>query len=300
MDTLIGSLNHCCFIIPLAHHVIRTLRNLRDRSHHTASLRPIEIKYLNLWLQFLGQANNGLSINNIVYRQPTHIRWDNSFPIGIGEVSLLGQAYRFHIPHNLQGGVSKNALEFLSSIVGFWLDIHGHWIQEEDCIIFLTENSSCVGWIHKSNFVSIDHAFHASVAENLASNFLHQNATIYSQHFRGIWNAVANSLLRDFHLSNSQLTISLSNQYASQVPSRFQIKPLPREIISWITSLLLEIRFLFLLIGALDRYFYSRRLLGRIFYVVPQAFHYLNWPVKTWLYFNNNMFQYFWTFCPWN
>lgn len=198
MDTLIGSLNHCCFIIPLAHHVIRTLRNLRDRSHHTASLRPIEIKYLNLWLQFLGKKNNGLSINNTIYRQPTHIQWDDSCSIRICGVSLLGITYIFHTPHNLQGRVSNNALNFLASTVSCWLDIHENRIQEKDCILTLTDNSSCTGWMHKSNFVSIDHYFHTSVAENLASTFLHRNATIYSQHFHRIWNVVADSLSRDF------------------------------------------------------------------------------------------------------
>ena len=238
MDTLIGRLNHCCFIIPLARHFMHCLRNLRDRSRPVASLRPIESKYLKLWLQFLEQANNGLSINNIIYRQPTHIRWDDSCPIGIGGVSLLGRAYRFHIPRELQGRVSNNALEFLASVVGCLLDIHDNHIQEEDCILALTDNSSCAAWMHKSNFASTDHSFHASVAEKLASTYLHRNATIYSQHFRGTWNVVADSLSRDFHLSDSQLTNSLRHTYPSQVPSNFQIKPLPPGIISWIISLL--------------------------------------------------------------
>ena len=149
MDTRIGRLNHCCFIIPLTCHFIYVLRKLRDRSRHTTSLTSVETKYINLWLKFLRQKNTSFSINNIIYRQPTHIRWDDSCPIGIEDVSLLVRAYRFPIPRTLQGQVSNNALEFLAIVVGCWLDVHENRIQEENCILAVTDNSSCVGWMHK-------------------------------------------------------------------------------------------------------------------------------------------------------
>jgi hypothetical protein len=58
--------------------------------------------------------------------------------------------------------------------------------------------------------------------------------------FAGDENQVSHSLSRDFHLSNEQLSQMITFSLSEQVPFGFQIYPLPKEIISLLTSLLLN------------------------------------------------------------
>ena len=60
----------------------------------------------------------------------------------------------------------------------------------------------------------------------------------YSQWFPGIENNVADSLSRDFHLTDDKLISHLRHYFPSQIPSRFKIIPLPKEIVSYLTSTL--------------------------------------------------------------
>ena len=207
MESLVGRLNHCGYVIPLARNFLHPLRAIINKqSKHTHILSPKERKYLRLWQDYLSYANKGISINNIIYRRPTHIRWDDSCPIGIGGVSISGAAYRYHLPRHLQGRVSNNALEFLASTVGCWLDyLTGH-IPKQSCTLALTDNSSACGWLHKSNFTSTDHSFHADIAEQLATIFIDFDSSLYSQYFAGSLNVIADSLSCDHHLSDSQLS----------------------------------------------------------------------------------------------
>ena len=242
IDTLIGRLNHAGFIIPHARHFLHVIRNLHSRcllnKKEKTKLTATENDYLKIWINFLQYAHSGISINNIIYRQPNHIRWDDSCPIGIGGVSMSGLAYRYHIPRYLQGRVSNNALEFLASTTGVWLDIHMKTINIEDCILPFTDSSSACGWLHKSSFTEEHHRFHAKVAEKLSILINNAKATVYAQHFKGEWNVVADSLSRDFHLSDEELTSRLTSLYPEQVPKDFHISPLPQQIICWINSLL--------------------------------------------------------------
>ena len=59
-----------------------------------------------------------------------------------------------------------------------------------------------------------------------------------SQWFPGVENNVADSLSRNLHLSDDNLTAYLCSVYPSQIPSNFRIVPLPNEIVYWLTSLL--------------------------------------------------------------
>ena len=241
METLVGQLNHCGYIIPQACHFLHPIRALSRRFSKTMShLTPKEIRYLHIWKKFITYAGMGISINNIIYRRPSHIRWDDSCPIGIGGISCTGVAYRYHLPRHLQGRVSNNALEFLASMVGCWLDLHHGHLTKQSCVLALTDSSSACGWLHKSNFQSNEQSFHAAVAEQLAAVFLAADSCIYSQHFAGSLNVIADSLSRDHHLSDKTLIPLLQSKYSTQAPDNFTICPLPHTISSWINSRLLE------------------------------------------------------------
>ncbi len=62
----------------------------------------------------------------------------------------------------------------------------------------------------------------------------------YSQWFEGKKNNVADALSRDWHLSTDELTFLLHSHFPEQMQTNFQIFPLPKEISSWLTSLLQE------------------------------------------------------------
>ena len=177
---------------------------------------------------------------NVLYRRPTHIRWDNSCPIGIGGVDLSGKAYRYNLPRRLQGRVFNNALEFLASMVGRWIDILDGSITPQIYMLALTDKSSACGWLHKSKFISADHSFHATIAKNLATLFISSDSSIYSQHFFGKLNVTFDSLSRDHRINDAKLTFLLQRSFPQQAPQNFKICPLPPTITSWVNSLLLE------------------------------------------------------------
>ncbi len=75
-------------------------------------------------------------------------------------------------------------------------------------------------------------------ARQLATIIIDSNACLYSQWFPGAENLIADSLSRDFHLNDDELTIFLTSRLPHQAPFGLKISPLPKEISSWLTSML--------------------------------------------------------------
>ena len=72
IETLVGHLNHCGNIIPLARHFLHLIRGIMRRSaKKKIKISSKEIRYLHIWKRFLSYAKTGISMNNIVYRSPT-------------------------------------------------------------------------------------------------------------------------------------------------------------------------------------------------------------------------------------
>ncbi len=63
----------------------------------------------------------------------------------------------------------------------------------------------------------------------------------YSQWFAGERNQVSDALSHDDDRSNKELTNMIKSFCPSQVPSHFEILQLPKEIILWLTALLLKL-----------------------------------------------------------
>ncbi len=74
-----------------------------------------------------------------------------------------------------------------------------------------------------------------------ASHYLLHGIGEYSQWCCGANNTVADALSQDNDRSDKELTRILCFHCPSQVPKHFKIVPLPSEIISWLTSLLLPL-----------------------------------------------------------
>jgi hypothetical protein len=81
----------------------------------------------------------------------------------------------------------------------------------------------------------------AETTRHHATLFLEAGIKEYSQWFPGKEHNVANAFSHDFDCSACELTKILRETCPSQLPKHFQIAPLPNEISSWLTALLLKL-----------------------------------------------------------
>ena len=147
---------------------------------------------------------------------------------------MRGLAWRMKLPDEMIGKLSINLLEFLASVITIYLTLQE--IIGPQKILAYTDSSSALGWLYKASF-SETQPMHDEVARWLASILMEHDSALYSQHIRGIQNFIADSLSRDHHLSNKQLTLLFKTLLPSQTPQNFVISPLPKEISSWVLSL---------------------------------------------------------------
>jgi len=195
------------------------------------------MKDLVLWKDFLVVAHNGINLNLLTTRAPNNIVQTDACEHGLGGYSLkTGRAWRWEIPLNLQGRKSINFLEFLACVVGIILSI-----EEDDpaagyCYLSATDNTSAMGWLRKSNFVSdCDHAAHLGHARELTSKLLRRALMNYSQWFAGEDNWVADLLSRDLVSSDKEITTIINSRFPSQLPKSFKVSPLPAKISSFLS-----------------------------------------------------------------
>ena len=147
-----------------------------------------------------------------------------------------GRAFRLEIPVDLRGRVPLNILEFLAATVAIWIDIHEEGTPLE-CYLCQGDSTTAAGWMSKSNFNDVNPA-HMEATRKLASILLQSEGLLYSQWFPGIENVVADVLSRDFHIPDDKLISLLSSLVPQQIPPLFHISPVPKEIYSWVISLL--------------------------------------------------------------
>jgi hypothetical protein len=247
LDTLTGRLTHVALIIPQAHHFLNRIRHLKDctKNRRTSKIPKPVADDLHLFLSFLKQAKDGISLNLVTFRKPTHIYRDDACEHGIGGYSKDGRFWRWEIPEELRSRASINILEFVASIISLWVDIKEKRIPPLSCALCMTDNTSGAGWLKRSNFKESEDNFEMQRAkETCARTFaklcIDAKIKIYSQWFPGKQNIIADSLSRDTHLSDEKILslFATSPSTVSQLPKVTDLRPLPPEIISWITSLL--------------------------------------------------------------
>ena len=78
---------------------------------------------------------------------------------------------------------------------------------------------------------------HDAVARWLGWTLVSNKTSLYSQHIKGTEKIIADSLSRDFHKSDQTLTNIFNQILPQQTAALFHIKQLPRNVISWISSL---------------------------------------------------------------
>ena len=205
-------------------------------------IKPWEEQDLILRKKFLSHASEtGVSFNNMSYVKRNQLSLTDASKSCLGGFNpSSGKAWRFKIPTWMQTSMHINLLEFIAYTIGIWLEILDHQNQEGKYLKIkaLTNNSSAVGWLYKSNFNYRNQGPHDSVARKLASLLLNSNSSVTAQQTPGSTNIIADSLSRDFHLQKNHLTFILKTLFPSQVPQKFQIlEKLPKEITSLIYSL---------------------------------------------------------------
>ena len=242
LQSMIGRFNHVGYIIPTARYFLNRLRHLLQRceKYGIQHLKQWEEDDLKLWQQFLQYSTKeGISFNNMCFTKHNTMILTDASEWGLGGYNpSTGTAWRFELPIWMRESMHINLLEFISCTIGIWLEL----IRQKDSTFIkikaLTDNSSAVGWLYKANFNPSSHAQHDTVARKLAKVLLAHDSSITSQHTPGKHNIIADSLSRDFHLPPNKLTFILQSLFPSQVNKDFRILPkLPREIISWISSL---------------------------------------------------------------
>ena len=248
LETLIGRLTHVSTIMP---HILHFMGRLRTLCYSASKRRRVTIRLvhkedLSLCQRFLTKAHQGIDINLIIFREPTHAYFSDACPTGIGGYNDRGLAWRWPIPKNLQYRATINMLEHVASIVGPWIDLLSDQLPPLSCSISLTDSTTSAGWLRKSNFSdtgeNAEH-FHAKlqVARSHATRFIDNDIREYSQWFPGKHNIIADSLSRDFHLSNKTLTSVVRSILPPQTRQLFTIAPLPQKIVSWLCAWLQQL-----------------------------------------------------------
>jgi len=243
LETLVGRLTHLSIIMQPILHFLSRLRYLETRSTNRRKITIPEpvIEDLKLALQFLNKANQGVSMNLVTFRKPTHIYRADACPWGIGGFSIFGRAWRYEIPPHLRFRATLNMLEHVASTIGPWIDLLECNLPEFSCVLSMTDSTSSNGWLKKSNFAEKSESdIHVQckrvLARTHAMRLLDKNIKEYTQWFPGKENDVADSLSRDFHINDSILTLFLLHFFPDQTPSNLQIRPLPSVIESWLSA----------------------------------------------------------------
>ncbi|KAL9183869.1 hypothetical protein ACHAXT_004725 [Thalassiosira profunda] len=223
LEVNVGRLVHTGMVIPHIKHFLSRLRELQFRAKKKRQIKLDDkcTDDLKLMLVFLEKARRGISMNLISYRKPTHVYRSDSCPHGLGGYSHEGFAWRIYLPEECLFRASNNLLEHLdlASIITPWIDILAGRLKAGDCSLSMTDSSTSEGWARKTNFKEDDEdpiqaTIRIEVARSHAARLIQHEIRDYSQWFRGKDNVV---------------------------PDHFEIVPLPNEISSWLTSLLLKL-----------------------------------------------------------
>ena len=259
LESTIGRLNHAAFVIPLARHFLNRLR-LRLRKRQFASqqltLSKQELQDFELWLQFLRRARTGLSMNLLTLRKPSRLAFSDSCPYGLGGFTWSGRAWRLKVPESspLHGdSTANNFLEFLAMAVTIWLVVKECEEEgaKEECILALGDNTSAIGWLHRSGRLSPESVYYEAVnlvARKVASLVTKSENCLFSQHIRGEKNVVSDllsytgssrgnshPLAPEPDISDQELTRRFHSSLPQIIPENFNICPLPSDVSSFVT-----------------------------------------------------------------
>ena len=95
LENNIGRLVHLGLVLPYVHHFMSRLCELqrRARNRHQVKVTDIYAEDSKLIIFFLKKEKDGVDLNLIAYRKPTHVHRSDSCPGGLGGFSHEGWAW---------------------------------------------------------------------------------------------------------------------------------------------------------------------------------------------------------------
>ncbi len=101
----------------------------------------------------LKKCRDGIDLNSIAYRCPTHAYRSDSCLAGLGGYSNEGFTWRYYLDLHLKFQVSNNLLEHIVAIITPWVDIIVGRLTLGDCALSMTDSTMSEGWLKKTNFI---------------------------------------------------------------------------------------------------------------------------------------------------
>jgi hypothetical protein len=204
LEMNIGQWVHLSQVLPFIHHFLSRLRFLLRHLEKKRQLKLNEqcIGDLEFLQSALKQCRDGIDINIIAYRHPTHAYRSDSCPAGLGGYSNEDFAWRYYLSQYLKFRASNNLLEHIAAIITPWVDIIAGRLTCGDCALSMTDSTTSEGWLKKTNFIEdgespIQATIRLEVARLHESHYLSHEIREYSQWLRGADNQVADALSRD-------------------------------------------------------------------------------------------------------
>jgi hypothetical protein len=82
----------------------------------------------------------GVSLNNLVFRKPTHILRSDSSLFGLGGYNIAtGKAWRIELPEDCRLRSSLNSLEFIAALISIWIELLDNSLEAESCLLSQTD-----------------------------------------------------------------------------------------------------------------------------------------------------------------
>jgi hypothetical protein len=144
-----------------------------------------------------------------------------------------GRAWPFRSLPHLQNCATMNVLYFLASVFGPWIDLLEGNLLELSCNWSQTDSATVDGWMNQSSLHDVCSAHFEGSRKLAQRSYPGEIPTRPSEWIPGDTSKVADSLYRE-----TDLATLLHLHIPLQPPPNFEIKALPAEISSWLTSLL--------------------------------------------------------------
>jgi hypothetical protein len=97
---------------------------------------------LQFLLFVLGKCHQGINLNLIAFRQPTHVYRSDSCPAGLGGYSHKGFEWRFYLPGELKFPASNNLFKHLATIIMPWINIIAGHLRKGDCALSMIDSTT--------------------------------------------------------------------------------------------------------------------------------------------------------------
>jgi hypothetical protein len=282
-ESLIGKLDHSILGMPLARFFLRRIRsfhyawkdeyNIKEKlkwdqqetvpttkyvtkrppPFYTKKIPPAVQADIRVFVPLLKQSHEGISLNLLVHRKPTHALHADSCPEGMGGFSVgSGKAWRVRLDpaayalafegtsaeptdETQDTKTTNNLYEFIGIVVSVWMEDNDGLIPPGSMVLAADDSTSACGWMHHASY-GMNKPVHAKVSNKLVNLVVAGRYGLMPEHFEGDINNISDYLSRRWDLSDDELTSLLIELFPSQIPANFRICPLPNEILSWISE----------------------------------------------------------------